>query len=90
MVLELSGEDADFKNGMKYLEDTGVRVQPLSEDIVRNSAKCTDCGMCVPICPANAFIIDPASRKVIFEEDKCIACELCIKICPAHAMEINF
>jgi ferredoxin len=90
MVLELSGEDADFKKGMKYLEDSGVKVQPLSEDIVRNSAKCTDCGMCVPICPANAFVIDPVSRKVIFEEDKCIACELCIKICPTHAMEINF
>jgi ferredoxin len=90
MVLELSGQDSDFKNGMKYLEDTGVRVQPLSEDIVRNSAKCTDCGMCVPICPANAFIIDPVSRKIIFEENKCIACELCIKICPTHAMEINF
>ena len=90
MVLELSGEDPDFQKGMKYLEDTGVRVQPLSEDIVRNSAKCTDCGMCVPICPADAFIIDPVSRKVIFEEDKCIACELCIKICPTHAMEINF
>ncbi|MCX5708386.1 MAG: 4Fe-4S binding protein [Candidatus Omnitrophica bacterium] len=90
MVLELSGEDIDFNKGMKYLEDSGVRVQPLSEDIVRNSAKCTDCGMCVPICPANAFVIDPVSRKVIFEEDKCIACELCIKICPTHAMEINF
>jgi L-aspartate semialdehyde sulfurtransferase ferredoxin len=90
MVLELSGEDVDFKKGMKYLEDSGVKVQPLSEDIVRNSAKCTDCGMCVPICPANAFVIDPVSRKVIFEEDKCIACELCIKICPTHAMEINF
>jgi len=90
MVLELSGEDADFQKGMNYLESAGVKVQPLSEDIVRNSAKCTDCGMCVPICPANAFTIDPVSRKVIFEEDKCIACELCIKICPAHAMEINF
>jgi ferredoxin len=90
MVLELSGEDADFQKGMNYLESAGVRVQPLSEDIVRNSAKCTDCGMCVPICPANAFTIDPVSRKVVFEEDKCIACELCIKICPTHAMEINF
>ena len=90
MVLELSGEDANFQNGMKYLESSGVKIQPLSEDIVRNSAKCTDCGMCVPICPANAFVIDPQTRKVIFLEDKCIACEICIKICPTHAMEVNF
>ena len=90
MVLELSGEETDFQRGMKYLENSGVRIQPLSEDIIRNSAKCTDCGMCVPICPTNAFVIDPSSRKVIFQEDKCIACELCIKICPTHAMEVNF
>jgi ferredoxin len=90
MVLELSGEDANFQNGMKYLESSGVKIQPLSEDIVRNIAKCTDCGMCVPICPANAFVIDPQTRKVIFLEDKCIACEICIKICPTHAMEVNF
>lgn len=90
MVLELSGADADFQKGMDYLKNSGVRIQPLSEDIIRNSAKCTDCGMCVPICPADAFVIDPANRKVIFQEDKCIACELCIKICPAHAMEVHF
>jgi L-aspartate semialdehyde sulfurtransferase ferredoxin len=90
MVLELNGGDADFRQGMKYLESSGVKIQPLSEDIVRNSAKCTDCGMCVPICPADAFVIDPENRKVIFHENKCIACELCIKICPAHAMEVNF
>ncbi len=90
MVLELSGTDTDFQKGMDYLESSGVKIQPLSEDIIRDSAKCTDCGMCVPICPANAFVIDPANRKVIFQEDKCIACELCIKICPTHAMEVHF
>jgi ferredoxin len=90
MVLELNGEDANFQNGIKYLESAGVRIQPLSEDIIRNSDKCTDCGVCVPICPANAFVIDPDTRKVIFHEDKCIACELCIKICPTHAMEVHF
>jgi len=90
MILELSGDDADFQKGNKYLESAGVRVQLLSEEIIRNSAKCTDCGLCVPICPAGSFTIDPASRKVLFEQDKCIACELCIKICPAHAMEVNF
>lgn len=90
MVLELSGTDTDFQKGMEYLESSGVKIQPLSEDIIRDSAKCTDCGMCVPICPVNAFVIDPANRKVIFQEDKCIACELCIKICPTHALEVHF
>ncbi len=90
MVLELTGEDKDFKKGMEYLQSTGVKIQSLSEDIIRNEAKCTDCGVCVPICPAQALVIDPTTRKVHFYDNKCIACELCIKICPAHAMEVHF
>jgi ferredoxin len=90
MVLELRGEDKEYEKGVEYLRSSGVKIQPLSEDIVRNSAKCTDCGVCVTVCPAQALIVDQASRKVIFDEEKCIACELCIKICPTHAMEVHF
>jgi len=90
MVLELKGQDAEYEKGMEYLSSSGVKIQPLSEDIVRNSAKCTDCGVCVTVCPAQALVVDPVTRKVIFHEDKCIACELCIKICPTHAMEVHF
>ncbi|MCX7927358.1 MAG: 4Fe-4S binding protein [Candidatus Omnitrophica bacterium] len=90
MVLELSGEEENFKQGIAYLERSGVKIQLLSEDIVRRDEKCTHCGVCVPICPAGAFSIDPQSRKVVFHDDKCIACEICIKICPAHAMEVYF
>lgn len=90
MVLELSGKEEDFNRGIEYLKKSGVKIQLLSEDIVRNAAKCTDCGLCVPICPVKALETDPKTREVVFHEDKCIACELCVKICPAHAMEINF
>jgi ferredoxin len=90
MVLELNGQDEEYEKGIEYLRASGVKIQPLSEDIVRNSDKCTDCGVCVTVCPAQALVVDPASRKVIFHEDKCIACELCIKICPTHAMEVHF
>lgn len=90
LVLELSGTDADFNRGMEYLKASGLRIQLLSEDVVRNAAKCTECGLCVPICPAKALEVDGATRRVVFHEDKCIACELCVKMCPSHAMEINF
>ncbi|MFA5115042.1 MAG: NIL domain-containing protein [Candidatus Omnitrophota bacterium] len=90
MVLELGGEDDDFKKGMEYLKSCGVKVQPLSEDVVRNETKCTDCGVCVPICPTGALEIDPITRKVSFYDTKCIACELCVKICPTKAMEVHF
>jgi len=90
MVLELSGEDNNFNKSMEYLESCGLKIQPLSEDIIRNETKCTDCGVCVPICPVGALEVDPITRKVNFYDNKCIACELCVKVCPTRAMEVHF
>lgn len=90
MVLELTGDEEKYNKGIKYLEDCGVRIQPLSKDIIRNEAKCTDCGVCVPICPTQALVVEPVSRKVYFYDNKCIACELCMKLCPTRAMEVHF
>jgi len=90
MVLELSGKKEDFDKGMEYLHSCGLKIQPLSQDVIRNESKCTDCGVCVPICPTGALIIDQYTRKVHFYDNKCIACELCVKICPPRAMEVHF
>ena len=90
MVLELTGEDENFNKGIEYLQSCGVRIQPLSQDVIRNESKCTDCGVCVPICPTAAFVVDSLTRKVHFYDNKCIACELCVKICPTRAMEVRF
>lgn len=90
MVLELTGEKENFDKGIEYLQSCGVRIQPLSQDVIRNEAKCTDCGVCVPICPTGALVVDQHSRKVYFYDNKCIACELCVKACPTRAMEVRF
>ena len=90
MVLELTGKRENFNRGVEYLQSCGVKIQPLSQDVVRNENKCTNCGVCVPICPTDALVVDPETRKVIFYDKKCIACELCVKICPPRAMEVSF
>ncbi len=90
MVLELSGKNADYDRGIKYLSSCGVKIQPLSQDVIRNEAKCTHCGACVPICPTGALVMDSLTRKVQFYDNKCIACELCVKVCPTRAMEVRF
>lgn len=90
MVIELIGKDENYNRGIEYLQSTGVRIQPLSQDVIRNETKCTDCGVCVPICPTDALVVDPLTRKVHFYDTKCIACELCVKICPTRAMEVHF
>jgi ferredoxin len=90
LVVELSGKQADYDKGIRYLAETGVRIQSLSQDVTRNEERCTHCGACVTICPAGAFEVDPVTRLVNFYDEKCLACELCIKACPPRAMELHF
>jgi len=90
LVLELKGQDDEYNKGIEYLTRIGVRIQPLSQDIVRNNARCTHCGICISVCPTGALVIDSITRKVHFYDNKCIACELCIPACPPRAMEVHF
>ncbi len=90
LVMELTGEQRSYDKGVKYLSETGVKIQSLSQDVVWNESRCTHCGACITICPAGAFSVDPKTRKVVFDNDKCVVCELCVKACPPHAMELYF
>ncbi|UCG54650.1 MAG: 4Fe-4S binding protein [Dehalococcoidia bacterium] len=90
LVLELSGEQSNYDKGIKYLTKTGVKIQSLSQNVLRNESRCTHCSACITICPTDAFELDIISRQVIFINEKCIACGLCIKACPPRAMELHF
>ncbi len=90
LVVELSGAKTDYEQAMKYLKDTGVEVQPLSQDVVRNETRCIHCGACVVLCPTNALAVEPVTRTVNFKHTKCIACGICVPACPLRAMEIRF
>jgi ferredoxin len=90
LVLEIRGKEENYKKGIQYLTETGVKIQPISQDITRNEKKCINCGVCVPICPTQALVLEPSTRKVSFHDDKCIACKLCIRACPYRAMEVKF
>jgi len=89
-VLELVGKKENFDKGVEYLKSCGVKIEPLSKDVVRDEHKCTSCGVCVPVCPTGALSVDTKSRKINFDNKKCIACEICVKICPPRAMEVRF
>lgn len=90
LVLELSGEQQDYDKGIRYLTKAGVKIQSLSQDVLRNEERCTHCGACITICPSGAFELDPVTRRVNFYDEKCVACGLCIKACPPRAMEVHF
>jgi len=91
MVLEISGDQKQIEKGIKYLQEQGVKIQPLSKDIVVNWDKCVQCGACVTICPTAAlYVKDRKTMEVAFDSEKCIACELCIKPCPPRAIELHY
>jgi ferredoxin len=90
LVMELTGERDDYDKGIMYLTEAGVHIQSLSQDVIRNEERCTNCGACITVCPAGAFELDITTRQVSFDNEKCLACELCIKACPPRAMELHF
>jgi ferredoxin len=88
LVMELSGER--YQEGLDFLRNQGVAVQPLSEEIVRNEEKCTMCGACTVFCPTGALYMERPSMVVRFNEDDCVVCQLCTRACPVRAMEARF
>jgi len=90
MVLELKGKQEDYDKGINYLTKAGVRIQSLSQNVIRNEERCTHCGACITICPTGAFELDPLTRQTSFDNARCVACGLCIKACPPRAMELHF
>jgi ferredoxin len=90
VVIELTGQPENYEAGIRYLQDSGVRIEALSQNVQRNEERCAQCGACIGFCPTGAFVLDPVTRSVSFDNNLCIACELCLKACPSRAMKLHF
>ena len=88
MVVELSGSESQLSLGMNYLENKGVQIEPLAEEIRHLEERCTSCTACVPICPTGALDVDRESWIVSYDPEKCVVCLSCVDVCIYHAMEI--
>jgi len=89
MVLELSGNKKNFRDGVKYLKDQGVHVQNADQEIKRSKKRCTHCGACTAVCPTGALFVQRPEMTVEFDQQKCSICELCVPACPTRAMSIR-
>ncbi len=89
LLIEVDGKPAQITKGVQYLQAMGVKVEELNEFVTKDEERCTNCGMCVSICPADAIEMDRQDWKVIFHLDKCIACGLCVSSCPPRAMKLK-
>ncbi len=86
LIISLEGEGGAIEEGIEYLEETGVEVRELTDLVTVDRDRCTDCGMCVSLCPVGAFEIEDESLRLAFLSDECIACGLCVEGCPPGAI----
>jgi L-aspartate semialdehyde sulfurtransferase ferredoxin len=89
IVLELSGSPENFNEGVRYLKEQGLKVEPLSKSVKQNAEKCVHCGACTAFCPTDALSFELGTQQVLFDAEKCNGCELCVSACPVRAMEVN-
>lgn len=89
LVLELSGSDTEYHNGIEFLKKSGIIIEQLGKDIVLDKKKCVNCGACIPLCPVNALEINKETFEIHFNKEKCIACEVCISACPVKAIKLE-
>jgi ferredoxin len=86
MILELSGTREHYRQGVTYLQEQGIRVTPVANEISRNEESCMHCGLCTALCPSKALHLNLTTRMVDFDQEKCTACNMCVTLCPVHAM----
>lgn len=90
LVVELEGTKEKYNEGIDYLKNIGIIVEPLSQTIVWDEEICIQCGACPTFCPTEALAIDRETMLVSFDNSKCIICEMCLDCCPTRAINLHF
>ena len=70
IVMELRGHPKNFRRGVKYLRDSGVKVQRVARDVRRNEERCYQCGTCTAVCPSGALYVKRPEMEVCFDISK--------------------
>ena len=53
------------------------------------SEKCTQCGLCFPVCPDDAIPVNKDQKREDFDYDYCKGCGVCAMVCPFKALEMQ-
>ena len=51
--------------------------------------KCTQCGLCFPICPEDSIPVNKECKREEFDLYSCKGCGVCAKVCPFGAIEMK-
>lgn len=86
LILELRGEPERVEAGVAYLQDAGVVVSPIADNISRDEDRCVHCGACTAVCRTGALCVDRQTMEVRFLPERCAACGQCELACPMEAL----
>lgn len=86
LILELTGTPEAVERGVRYLEEAGVEVASIADNISRNDERCVHCGACTAVCRTGALAVDPPTMEVRFDARRCAACGQCETACPTRAL----
>jgi L-aspartate semialdehyde sulfurtransferase ferredoxin len=89
LIVSLKGDEGNIQGAIAYMESNKVQVGEVIRLLVKDVSKCTDCSMCVSICPVKAYHLDRTTWEVRFAQERCIACGMCVDACPAGALSIK-
>jgi ferredoxin len=89
LVLELSGQRKNLREGLKHLKHQGIDVTSADQEVKRDNQRCTHCGACTAVCTTGALTIQRPEMAVNFNQEKCSVCELCVTACPVRAMQVR-
>lgn len=90
MVVELKGKKENLDKAFEWLDDAGIQVDALVQEMRHIPEQCVSCTACTPLCPTGALSVDKNSRELVFDHTKCIICEACIPACSYGALESQF
>ncbi|HLB24806.1 MAG TPA: 4Fe-4S binding protein [Nitrospirota bacterium] len=86
MSLVLTGLEQNIEDGIKWLKEQQVIVEPLATGLRVGKDSCVDCGACTGVCPTGALECD-SEWTLVYDEEKCILCLACVPACPVRAIE---
>ncbi len=70
-----------FTDARADLKDLGFDVDGVAARIEKEL--CSNCGICVSVCKAEAITIDREKREIVVDKVKCQGCGSCIAACPS-------
>lgn len=68
-----------------FLKDDRIITSPEKAFVIEEL--CDSCGVCVPVCPVNAIVIEEGKAEI--NPFICVGCGACIPVCPKEAIDFK-